>query len=66
MTRMDGVFGMRNAPRLRERLCLEEQLTQDAATRGWDREVERHQRTVERLRQLLSELGEPEETPADE
>jgi hypothetical protein len=57
---------MRNAPRLRERLCLEEQLTQDAATRGWDREVERHQRTVERLRQLLSELGEPEETPADE
>jgi hypothetical protein len=53
-------------PRLRERLCLEEQLTEDAATRGWAREVERHQRTTERLRQLLSELGEPEETPADE
>lgn len=54
------------APRLRERLCLEQQLTEDAATRGWAREVERHQRTTERLRDLLQELGEPTSPLAQE
>ncbi|MGW4212677.1 tyrosine-type recombinase/integrase [Lentzea sp. NPDC004789] len=46
------------APRLRERLCVEEQLTTDAHTRGWEREVDRHQRTADRIRQLLDDLGE--------
>jgi len=50
---------LRYAPRLRERLCLERQLADDAEERGWSREVERHQRTVARLRALLDELGEP-------
>jgi len=49
----------RYAPRLRERLCVEQQLTADAQARGWAREVERHRRTAERIRQLLDELGEP-------
>jgi len=47
------------APRLRERLCLERQLTDDAAEHGWAREVERHQRVIMRLQALLDELGEP-------
>lgn len=34
--------------------------------RGWDREVERHQRTAERFRALLEELGEPEEVSGGE
>jgi len=35
-------------PRLRERLCLEQQLAEDAATatRGWPREVEWHNSTI--------------------
>ena len=41
------------APRLRERLCLEHQLAADAGERGWQREVERHQRIVDRIRGLL-------------
>jgi Phage integrase family len=49
------------APRLRERLCTEQQLTDDAQARGWTREVERHQRTSERIRALLDELEEPTE-----
>jgi hypothetical protein len=53
------------APRLRERLCLEQQLAGDAQIRGWDREVDRHQRTTDRIRNLLSELGEPCDTPED-
>ncbi|MGW2339493.1 tyrosine-type recombinase/integrase [Streptomyces sp. NPDC001661] len=51
------------APRLRERLCTEGQLITDAQQRGWDREADRHQRTADRLRGLLDELGEPHETP---
>ena len=47
------------APRLRERLCLERQLADDAEGRGWTREVERHRRTVIRLEVLLDELGGP-------
>jgi hypothetical protein len=47
------------APWLRERLCLERQLADDAEERGWPREVERHRRTTARLQALLDELGEP-------
>jgi hypothetical protein len=46
------------APRLRERLCVEQQLAADAEARGWPREVERHQRTTERIHALLGELEE--------
>jgi hypothetical protein len=46
------------APRLRERLCVEQQLAADAEARGWPREVERHQRTAERIHALLGELEE--------
>ncbi len=46
-------------PRLRARLVVEKQLIDDATTRGWAREVERHQATHARLEQLLRELGEP-------
>lgn len=38
---------------LRERLCLERQLADDAEERGWDREVDRHQRIADRIRGLL-------------
>jgi hypothetical protein len=48
------------ATRLRERLCLEEQLADDARERGWEREVHRHQRVAERIHGLLAELGEPD------
>ncbi len=51
------------APRLRERLCLEQQLADDAQARGWEREVDRHQRVVERIRSLLSALGDPSAPP---
>jgi integrase len=47
------------APRLRERLCLERQLAEDAEERGWPREVERHRRAITRLHALLDDLGEP-------
>ncbi|WP_280679216.1 hypothetical protein [Kitasatospora sp. MAA19] len=47
------------APRLRERLCVEQQLIADARDRGWEHEVERHQRTADRLTSLLDDLGEP-------
>jgi integrase len=49
------------APRLRERLCMEQTLAADAETRGWVREVERHERTADRIRSLLLDLGEPAE-----
>jgi integrase len=52
------------APRLRERLCLEQQLADDATERGWDREADRHQRTADRISGLLGELGEPADNPA--
>lgn len=50
------------APRLRERLCTERKLVADAETRGWVREVERHQRTADRIRSLLDDLGEPHDS----
>jgi hypothetical protein len=53
------------APRLRDRLCLERQLADDDQVRGWDREAGRHQRTADRIRSLLSELGEPSGQPED-
>jgi hypothetical protein len=46
------------APRLQARLNMETELIPDAQRRGWDREVERHQATQRRLRQLLAELDE--------
>lgn len=54
------------APRLRERLCVEEQLALDAEERGWGREVERHQRIAERICGLLDDLGEPHADLEDE
>jgi hypothetical protein len=54
------------APRLRERLCLERQLADDARERGWEREVDRHQRAADRLRSLLADLGEPTGDPAEQ
>jgi hypothetical protein len=50
------------ADRLRDRITIEHQLAADAQERGWGREVERHERTAERLRCLLRELGKPDPT----
>jgi len=47
------------APRLRRRRRIEQELVEDAAAHGWQREVERHQCTIRRLEQLLKDLGEP-------
>ncbi len=44
------------APRIRSRLETEQLLIEDARTRGWEREVERHEATSRRLRQLLTEI----------
>lgn len=52
------------APRLRARLTVEQQLIEDAAARGWQREIERHECTRRRLEQLLNDLGQPLE-PAE-
>jgi integrase len=49
------------APRLRRRRKQEQALMEDAAARGWIREVERHQCTGRRIEQLLADLGEPVE-----
>ncbi len=46
------------APRLRERRQVEVGLIADAQSRGWTREVERHQRIIQRIEQLLVALGE--------
>ena len=46
------------APRLRSRLAVEQQLIDDAAARGWQREIERHTATTKRIEQLLAELGQ--------
>ncbi len=51
------------APRLRRRRHIEQALAQDAAAHGWQREIERHQCTIRRLEQLLTDLGEPIEGP---
>jgi hypothetical protein len=47
------------APRLRSRRRLELELAEDAAGRGWTREVERHGGTAHRIDQLPRELHEP-------
>jgi hypothetical protein len=54
------------APRLRRRRQVEVTLAADAAARGWQREVERHQATAARLERLLVDLGEPLEGPTAE
>jgi hypothetical protein len=46
------------APRLRARLEVEQQLIDDAAARGWQREAERHQATQQRLLELLDQLDD--------
>ena len=51
------------APRLRRRRKQEFALIEDAKTRGWRREEERHRCTVTRIEQLLTELGEPMDGP---
>jgi hypothetical protein len=38
-------------------------LAEDAAARGWEREVERHRCTAERIERYLADLGEPREGP---
>jgi len=45
------------APRLRARVAVEQQLIDDATSRGWDREVERHTATRDRIQALLAQLG---------
>jgi integrase len=47
------------APRLRRRRKQDLDLIEDARQRGWDKEVERHRCTMNRIDQLLKELGEP-------
>ena len=47
------------APRLRDRLQVEQRLIQDATERGWPREAERHTAICGRICELLTELGEP-------
>ncbi|OKI28589.1 hypothetical protein A6A25_30710 [Saccharothrix sp. CB00851] len=47
------------APRLRARRQVEQTLATDAAGRGWDREVERHNCTAERIEKLLTDLDQP-------
>ena len=46
------------APRLRHRRKQELALMEDAASRGWKNEVERHRCPVRRIEQLLADLGE--------
>ena len=47
------------APRLRQRRKRELTLIEDATSRGWEKEVERHRCTVRRIEQLLLDLEEP-------
>jgi hypothetical protein len=51
------------APRFHARLDKEQDLIADAVTHGWDREVERHEATSRRLRQLLTELEDADQPP---
>ncbi len=51
------------APRLRARRPKELELVEDAISRGWQREVERHQCTIKRIDQLLTDLSEPLNEP---
>ncbi|BAH44310.1 hypothetical protein BBR47_33330 [Brevibacillus brevis NBRC 100599] len=49
------------APRLRDRRKREIELIAEAKENGWEREVERHMCTVQRIDNLLLELDEPVE-----
>jgi hypothetical protein len=49
------------APRLRARRERALGLLADAESRNWPREAERHRCTVQRIEQLLAELGDPVE-----
>ena len=53
-------FASRPCPEggLRARRLLELELAEDAAARGWEREVERHRCAASRIEQLLCELKE--------
>ncbi|GHP00181.1 hypothetical protein KSF_102280 [Reticulibacter mediterranei] len=51
------------APRLRRRRRIERALMEEAQEKGWVREVERHQCTIQRLEKLLTDLTEPLEGP---
>jgi hypothetical protein len=44
---------------LHARREVEDRLALDAAARGWDREVERHRCTRQRIEKLLADIGEP-------
>ena len=54
------------APRLRDRLQVEQRLIQDATERGWPRETERHTAISNRICELLTELGEHARPGAEE
>jgi hypothetical protein len=45
------------APRLLTRVAVEQQLIDDATSRGWDREVERHTATRDRIQAPHAQLG---------
>lgn len=47
------------APRLRRRRKNELALIDDAISRGWEKEVERHRCSIKRIEQLLQDLEEP-------
>jgi hypothetical protein len=47
-------------PRIRERMATEQVLIDDACSRGWGREVERHEATCRRLQHLLDDLDDGE------
>lgn len=51
------------APRLRRHRRIEQELVEGAITRGWRREVKRHQCTIRRIEQLLVGLNEPLDGP---
>jgi integrase len=48
-----------HAPRLRARIPVQRTLIADAQAHGWPREAERHTATLDRITELLNELGEP-------
>jgi hypothetical protein len=49
-------------PRLQRRLQTETELVNDAHTRGWPREVERHECIQRRIQALIEQLAEPDAT----
>jgi hypothetical protein len=49
------------APRLKARLAVEQQLIDDATTRGWQREIERQAATKNRIEQPLCDLDDTQD-----